>query len=143
MSSRDPRVRLVDIRQEPLNIDEVLAAVDDPAAGGVGLFVGVVRDHDGGRGVQGLGYSAHPSAVEVMSQVATDRLDDDVIAVAAVHRVGDLDVGDVAVITAVSAAHRGVALTRNAEFIDEIKSTVPVWKHQRFLDGSDEWVGLT
>ena len=92
-------MRLVGIRDEPLSVDEVLAAVTDPAAGGVCLFVGTIRAEDDGRDVEGLGYSAHPSAAEALAAVCADvAARHDVIALAAVHRVGDLAVGDLATV---------------------------------------------
>ena len=99
-------VRLVDVRDTALSLDEVFEAVRDPAAGGVALFVGTVRDHDDGRDVAALQYSAHPSAVQQLREVA-ERVahEEDVVAVAAVHRVGDLAIGDLAVVVAVSAGH--------------------------------------
>jgi len=136
-------IRLLGIRDAPLSVDEVLAAVSDPAAGGVAIFVGTVRSEDGGRGVTELGYSAHPSALAelrlVAEQVAAEH---PVRSLAAVHRVGDLAVGDLAVVVAVACAHRGEALTACRALIDELKSRVPIWKHQSFEDGADEWVGL-
>ena len=135
-------VRLVDLRETPLDVSEVLAAVSDPAAGGVDVFVGNVRDHDRDQGVTGLEYSAHPSALErlheVVEKVAASY---DVLAVAAVHRTGALAIGDAAVIVATAAAHRGQAFDATRALIDELKATVPIWKHQLFTDGSDEWVG--
>lgn len=138
----DPRITLADIRDEPLSVDEVLAAVSDPQAGGVGLFVGVVRDHDHAKDVRGLEYSAHPSAIDELRKVASAVLDEGITKVAAVHRVGALEVGDVAVVVAVSAPHRGPALDACNRLIDDLKVRVPIWKHQSFADGSDEWVGL-
>ena len=135
-------LRLLDIRDEPLSVDEVLAAVGDPAAGGTTLFVGSVRDHDSDREVTELGYEAHPEALtrlrEVAERVAADPA---VIALAAVHRSGDLKVGDLAVVVAVAAAHRGAAFAASWKLIDELKADVPIWKHQRFADGTSEWVG--
>lgn len=140
--SRDQQVRLLDIRDLPLSVNEVLQAVADPAAGGVASFVGVVRDHDDDRGVRRLDYSAHPTATEVMRQVA-ERVCDahPVLRLAAVHRVGSLEVGDLAVAVAVACAHRGAAFDACRMLIDDLKATVPIWKHQVFADGSDEWVG--
>lgn len=137
-------VRLVDVRDAPLSVDEVLAAVADPACGGTALFVGTVREHDGGRGVSGLGYSAHPSVVDELRTVSEEvaAAHPEVRALAAVHRVGDLAVGDLAVVVGVSCAHRGDALVACRALIDELKSRVPIWKHQLFADGTDEWVGL-
>lgn len=135
-------LRLVELRESPLDVAEVLAALDDDAAGGVALFVGRVRDHDHGRGVAGLDYSAHPSAVdrlrEVCARVAAQY---DVHGVAAVHRVGSLDIGDLAVVVATTASHRGDAFAASRTLIDTLKAEVPIWKHQRFDDGGEEWVG--
>lgn len=135
-------VRLVDVRDTALSLDEVFEAVRDPAAGGVALFVGTVRDHDDGRDVAALQYSAHPSAVQQLREVA-ERVahEEDVVAVAAVHRVGDLVIGDLAVVVAVSAAHRAEAFTAGRRLIDELKAEVPVWKHQTFGAGDATWVG--
>lgn len=134
-------IRLAELREEPLSVDEVRAAVSDPGAGGVSLFVGAVRDHDSGRGVVRLSYSAHPTAGAQLRQVAEKvAADFDVRAVAAVHRVGDLDVGDLAVIVAVACPHRAEAFAACRSLIDELKRTVPIWKHQRFTDGTSEWV---
>lgn len=137
------RVRLISLRSTPLSVDELLASVADRAAGGLGLFVGIVRDHDGGREVASLSYSAHPTASRALWEVALRVAEEeDVIAVAAAHRVGELEVGDTAVVVAVSAAHRGEALTACRRLIDELKAEVPIWKHQWFSDGSSEWVGV-
>ena len=143
MSSAQPLVRLLDIRDTPLSVDEVFRAVADPAAGGTAVFVGAVRGQDGGRAVTDLGYSAHPTALDELRTV-TDEVAaaHDVVAVAAVHRVGDLAVGDLAVVVAVSCAHRGEAFVACRALIDELKSRVPIWKHQVFADGDEEWVGL-
>lgn len=136
-------IRLLDVRDTPLSVDEVFAAVRDPAAGGVAVFVGVVRSEDGGREVTDLGYSAHPSAIgemrAVADQVATGH---PVIAIAAVHRVGDLAVGDLAVVVAAACPHRGEAFAACRALIDELKARVPIWKHQTFVGGEQEWVGL-
>jgi molybdopterin synthase catalytic subunit len=138
----EQRVRLLDLRDTTLSVDEVLTAVADPAAGGTTVFVGTVRDHDSDRGVSALGYEAHPDALsqfrEVAERVAADPL---VIALAAVHRTGDLAVGDAAVVVAVAAAHRDAAFAACRRLIDELKAEVPIWKHQRFSDGTSEWVG--
>jgi molybdopterin synthase catalytic subunit len=136
-------VRLAAIRDEPLSVDEVLSAVSDPAAGGVCVFVGTIRSEDGGRGVEGLGYSAHPSAEQALAQVCADVAGrHEVLALAATHRTGDLVVGDLATVVAASAAHRGAAFEAAQDLIDTLKTTVPIWKHQRFEDGEAEWVGL-
>jgi len=137
-----PVVRLVDIRDVPLDVAEVLDALADPAAGGVDVFVGNVRDHDRDHGVTGLEYSAHPTALERLVEVTESVAKEyDVLAVAAVHRVGRLPIGDAAVVVATAAAHRGEAFEATRALIDRLKQTVPIWKHQTFEDGTDEWVG--
>lgn len=135
-------IALLDVRDVPLSVEEVLASVSDPAAGGVVLFLGAVRAEDGGRDVAGLGYSAHPSVLATLRAVA-DRVvaAHPVVRLAAVHRVGDLAVGDLAVIVACSCPHRGAAFAAARQLIDELKAEVPIWKHQLFTDGSAEWVG--
>ena len=137
------QIRLIAIRDTALSVDEVRAAIADPAAGGEVLFVGAVRDNDASRGVTGLSYTAHPSAEAELRRVAESMAAKypDVIGLAAVHRTGDLAVGDLAVVVGVSCAHRAEAFHACHDLIDELKSSVPIWKHQRFTDGSDEWVG--
>lgn len=135
-------IRLVAIREDPLEVAEVLAALDDDTSGGLTLFVGRVRDHDGGKGVSGLDYSAHPSALAKLEEVCASVAEQyDVLGVAAVHRTGRLDIGDIAVVVATASAHRGQAFEASRALIDTLKSEVPIWKHQRFADGSEEWVG--
>jgi molybdopterin synthase catalytic subunit len=137
-----PALRLVDLRETPLDVTEVVAALDDDASGGLTLFVGRVRDHDGGKGVDGLDYSAHPTARDKLKEVCVRVAEEyDVQGVAAVHRTGSLAIGDIAVIVATTAAHRGEAFTASRALIDTLKSEVPIWKHQRFGDGTEEWVG--
>lgn len=136
-------VRLTEVRETPLSVDEVVAAVADPAAGGTCVFIGAVREQDDDRAVSALSYSAHPTAAAQLAHVAqlvAGR--HELTAVAAVHRVGDLVIGDLAVVLAVSAPHRGEAFAAARDLIDTLKSTVPIWKHQSFDDGGDEWVGL-
>ncbi|WP_435172955.1 MULTISPECIES: molybdenum cofactor biosynthesis protein MoaE [Streptomycetaceae] len=139
-----PAVRLLAIRDTPLSVDEVLAAVGDDAAGGTALFVGTVRDHDGRPDAQvtGLSYSAHPTAEAELRRVAEKvAADFPVRALAAVHRVGDLRVGDIAVVVAVACAHRGEAFAASRRLIDDLKREVPIWKQQTFSDGEQTWVG--
>jgi molybdopterin synthase catalytic subunit len=134
-------IRLAELRADPLSIDEVRAAAADPAAGAVVLFAGAVRDHDHGRGVTALSYSAHPSAAEELSQVAEKvAASHPALGIAVLHRTGDLRIGDLAVVVAVSAVHRGDAFAACEALIDALKATVPIWKHQFFTDGDSEWV---
>ena len=135
-------VRLVDIRETPLDVAEVLDVLGSPSVGGIDVFVGVVRDQDQGMGVTRLEYSAHPTALDRLREVAQAVAEKyDVIALAAVHRIGRLDIGDAAVIVATATAHRGQAFDASRALIDDLKATVPIWKHQLFVDGTDEWVG--
>jgi molybdopterin synthase catalytic subunit len=136
-------VVLAEIRDTPLSVDEVVEAVRHPGAGAVVTFIGYVRENDHGEPVDVLDYTSHPTAEQVARDLA-DRLlaPGRVIRLGVVHRTGHLSVGDIAVVAAVSAEHRGEAFEVCHALIDEFKATVPIWKHQRFADGSDEWVGL-
>ncbi|EWC58730.1 Molybdenum cofactor biosynthesis protein MoaB [Actinokineospora spheciospongiae] len=131
-----------EVSGDDLSVDEHAALVDHRAAGAVVTFAGVVRDHDGGRGVTSLTYEGHPSAGDVLAEVAADvaATSPGVRALAVSHRVGDLAIGDTALAVAVAADHRGAAFATCARLVDEVKSRLPIWKHQRFTDGTDEWV---
>ena len=136
------RVVLAEVRDRAIDVGECAAAADDPAAGAVVSFGGVVRNHDGGRSVTEIEYVGHPTAGAIVAEVAADvaaRFPVDAVAV--VHRVGTLRVGDVALAAAVSAAHRAEAFEATAELVEEIKRRLPVWKRQVFPDGSHEWTG--
>lgn len=134
-------IALISVGEQPLVIAEHEAAVADPRAGAVVSFAGVVRDHDHGRGVVRLEYEGHPSASDVLRAVAEEiAADPDVIAIAVSHRVGPLEVGDVALAAAVSTAHRAAAFAACARLVDRVKEKLPIWKHQVFADGTDEWV---
>jgi molybdopterin synthase catalytic subunit len=132
-----------DIRDAALSVDEVIALVTAPEAGGIDVFVGVVRDHDHGRAVTSLEYSAHPSALDVLQKVGEDvaARHPDVVALAAIHRIGPLAVGDLAVVVGASAPHRAEAFAACRAFIDTLKDQVPIWKREEFADGEHEWVG--
>lgn len=135
-------IRLLAVRDTPLSLDEVFTAVADDSAGGTALFVGTVRDHDGGVDVDKLSYSAHPRVEDELRRVAESVASRyPVRALAAVHRVGDLAIGDLAVVVAVSCPHRGEAFEACRMLIDDLKHQVPIWKHQTFTDGTEEWVG--
>lgn len=140
LSPQSTVVRAV-VVDEPLSVAEHEAAVAHPAAGAVVSFAGVVRDHDGGRGVVKLVYEAHPSAQAVLADVAAEvAADPAVLGLAVSHRIGELGIGDVALAAAVATAHRAEAFTICARLVDEVKARLPVWKHQHFTDGTDEWV---
>ncbi|MDQ1650728.1 MAG: molybdopterin synthase catalytic subunit [Frankiaceae bacterium] len=142
--SRSPRPPSIttEVRSTPLSLDECVAAVSAPAAGGIAVFLGTVREQDDDQAVDRLEYAAHPSAEAELARVAAAvAADVPVVALAAQHRVGDLAIGDIAVVVAASAAHRGEAFTACRRLIDDLKATVPIWKHQMFTDGQAEWVG--
>ncbi|HEV7978708.1 molybdenum cofactor biosynthesis protein MoaE [Amycolatopsis sp.] len=136
------RVTLVQVVDAPLSVEEHARLVDDQAAGAVVTFGGVVRDHDGGRSVNNLYYEGHPSAGDVLAEVVADLTAKwtGVRAVAVSHRIGALEIGDVALACAVAAEHRAQGFAACAELVDEVKARLPIWKHQRFTDGTDEWV---
>lgn len=134
------------IRTSPLSVDELLAVVADPAAGGTAVFLGTVRDHTPdapGAVVTALEYEAHPDAARQLREVAEKvAADHDVIALAAEHRVGPLRVGEAAVVVVASAAHRAAAFEACRALIDTLKNEVPIWKREGFADGSHTWVGI-
>lgn len=134
-------VRIATVSTEPITVADCAAAVDSPSHGAVVTFAGVVRDHDGGKGVLRLNYEAHPeaeAAIRASAERVAERWPEVRIAVA--HRVGELIVGDLALACAVASAHRASAFAACAALIDDVKETVPIWKEQGFTDGSTEWV---
>lgn len=135
------QVRLVDVVEEPVSATALADLVADACAGAVVTFGGDVRNQDDGREVIDLEYEAHPSAAEVLVEVAAEvAARHDVVAIAVVHRVGPLQVGDTALAVAASAAHREEAFAACSDLVDTTKARLPVWKHQHFADGTDEWV---
>lgn len=135
-------VRWAAVLDTPLDVAAVLDAVADPRAGGVDLFVGAVRNHDADRDVSALHYSAHPSAAAELRRVCGEvAARHDVFALAAVHRVGPLAIGDLAVVVASAAAHREACFTATRDLIDTLKAQVPIWKEQHFPHAAPEWSG--
>lgn len=132
-----------DLSEQLIELVEHEALVAHQAAGAVVGFVGAVRNHDGGRIVTRLEYSAHPTAREILAEVAAEvaRTSRGVRAIAVSHRVGTLEIGDAALVAAVAADHRRAAFETCALLVDTVKERLPVWKHQLFADGTDEWVG--
>lgn len=106
------------------------------------VFVGVVRNHDGGQSVLSLEYEAHPEAEDILAECCRSVSEQTGLLVAAVHRVGHLTVGDVALYAAASAAHRQEAFAACELLVERIKATVPIWKRQQLVGGATEWVGL-
>ncbi|MGO4612670.1 molybdenum cofactor biosynthesis protein MoaE [Nocardia sp. 2YAB30] len=140
MTTAEATVRLARISDRLLDPAEVDAAVTGPHYGAVVLFTGKVRDHDGGQAVSALEYSAHPQAERFLRTVCAELAASRGLPVAAVHRVGELTIGDLAIAVAVAAAHRAEAFAACAELVDRIKHEVPIWKRQLFADGLSEWV---
>ncbi|WP_428343035.1 molybdenum cofactor biosynthesis protein MoaE [Mycobacterium sp.] len=130
------------LTDRPIVLTEHEDLVSHPSAGAVVGFVGMIRDHDHGRDVLRLEYSAHPSAPDVIAEVVTEVAAQSagVRAVAASHRIGVLEIGEAALVVAVAAEHRQAAFSCCAELVDAIKARLPVWKRQFFADGTDEWV---
>ena len=132
---------IADVVDRPLDLVAHVAAVADARAGATVSFLGVVRDEDGGRSVTRLEYHAHPTASAVIADIAREYAAlPDVLGVAVSHRVGTLEVGDVALVAAVSTRHRGEAFDLCTQLVNEVKHRLPVWKRQEFADGTDEWV---
>lgn len=124
---------------EPTTVDEFVWRSE---AGAVVSFQGIVRDHDGGKGVVSLDYRAHPEAENFLRACCEEVARTTGLRVAAQHRVGSLTIGDLALIAAVAAPHRAEAFAACAELVEIIKARVPIWKRQHFTDGASEWVGL-
>jgi len=140
----EARVMLCDVRTSRLSVDEVMDAVEHPRAGGIAVFVGVVRDHADGKSVSRLDYECHPELApkemrKILQAVAEGQPG---VRLAAVHRVGTLAVGERAVVLAASAPHRGQAFDACRIAIDRIKETVPIWKREWDLEGKPHWVNL-
>ncbi|AKN16186.1 putative molybdenum cofactor biosynthesis protein E2 [Mycobacterium haemophilum DSM 44634] len=131
------------ITDQPISLAEHEDLVSHHSAGAIVGFVGMIRDHDDGRRVLRLEYSAHPSAAQVLTDVVVEVAEQSngVRAVAASHRIGVLQIGEAALVAAVAADHRQAAFDICAHLVDTIKARLPVWKHQFFDDGTDQWVG--
>jgi len=133
---------LAKISSEPLDITAVENSVLGPEYGAVVLFSGVVRNHDDGQSVSALEYQAHPDAERFLQKCCAEVASESGLPVAAVHRVGSLAIGDVALVAAVASPHRAEAFSTCAILVERIKSEVPIWKRQHFASGTSEWVGL-
>lgn len=131
------------ITEEPIVVDDVAARVGDCRSGAVVTFTGVVRNHDAGAAVTSIDYSAHPQAAGLLAGLV-ERFSacGGVHGAAAVHRVGHLEVGDIAMVAAVSAEHRRQAFEAASGLVDAVKAEVPIWKCQWLADGTHEWSGL-
>lgn len=135
------QVAHVQVTLDPISATDLARQVSTPAAGATVSFSGDVRDNDHGRSVASLSYEAHPTAQSVLEKVAAEVLArHDVESIAVAHRHGPIAIGEAALVAAVSAKHRGPAFAALVELVDEVKAQIPIWKHQVFTDGTDEWV---
>lgn len=134
-------IAIAEVSGEPLSAAQHLTAVERPGSGACVVFTGEVRDHDHGREVVELEYVGHPSAAmllrEIVEEVAAEYR---VGALAVSHRVGELKIGDVALVAAVSTAHRADAFEICRVLVERVKQRLPIWKRQLFADGAHEWV---
>lgn len=130
------------ISDEPIDIPAFRAAVQDPSCGAFVLFEGWVRNHNDGREVGRLEYEAYEKmAVPLGAGIVREALQRfEITRAAAIHRQGDLSLGEPAVVVGVSAAHRDAAFRACRYIIDEIKHRVPIWKKEHYADGTTEWV---
>jgi molybdopterin synthase catalytic subunit len=137
---------------EPISVDAAIAAVESDTAGAVVSFSGIVRNHDGGKQVARLSYSAHPLATGVLRDVVASLVEDSSggavrdpsghpVRIWVAHRVGPLEIGEPALVCAVASSHRAEAFELCSALVERIKAEVPIWKEQFFTDGSVEWVG--
>ena len=136
-----PEIVYAVVTDAPVHIQELSKLVANPHSGAVVTFCGDVRDHDGGKEVSSLLYEIHPSAPEqirMITESVMGRFEIEKVAIA--HRFGQIPIGETAFAVAVSAAHRQAAFDACTAIVDEVKAKLPIWKHQKFTDGSDEWV---
>src|SRR5690625_51226 len=140
----DGVLRLALVSPVQMAVMQLTGFVDVERAFSVATFMRVVHNHDGGRDVAALSYSAHPSAQETLERVAREfTARDGVHSIAVAHRTGDLAIGDVALFVAVSAVHRYQAFPVLEELVNRVKAAVPIWKHQEYTDGTRDWPGST
>jgi len=133
---------LTRVQNAPLSVDEAARAVADGAAGAMCIFTGTVRDHSDAGDVSGLTYEAwHELADARLRELADDILDRwPARRVAIMHRVGDLGIGEISVIVAVSAPHRAEAFEACRHGIERLKHDVPIWKKEGLVSGESHWV---
>ncbi|OKL55007.1 molybdenum cofactor biosynthesis protein MoaE [Bowdeniella nasicola] len=134
------RVVTAEVTSDPIDVAALQHAVTRKEAGAILTFCGAVRNHDGGRAVDAIEYSGHPSADQIIRDVACDMADAfDVHALGVIHRIGKLGIGDDALVAVVAASHRAEAFACLIQLVDEVKARLPIWKLQKFSDGTDEW----
>jgi molybdopterin synthase catalytic subunit len=130
------------LTEEPLDLTQLIGEVQSPERGGIACFVGTVRNHQDGRPVERLDYTAYgPMAEAEFGRIVADAKSRWDVAIAMKHRIGRLAVGDTAVAIVAAAAHRDSAFAACRYLIEETKRRVPIWKQELFADGAVEWVG--
>ena len=136
---------LARITHVPIRAEILLETVSGDENGAALLFLGVVRNHADGRSVEGMRYESYePMALRVLEEIVRETESAfEVSAVAAVHRIGELELGEASLGIAVSSPHRGAAYAASRHVLEESKKRVPVWKHEHFTDGASEWVAGT
>jgi molybdopterin synthase catalytic subunit len=130
------------ITASPIDTATLRLALADPRAGACAVFEGWVRDHNDGKPVHGLRYEAYIELAEAEGARILDeaRTRFDIVTACAVHRIGDLELGELAVWVGVTAAHRDAAFAACRWIIDEVKARVPIWKRERYADGDAGWL---
>jgi len=129
------------ITDSPISAKELSKALKSDIAGAVVLFSGDVRDNDGDRAVKTLTYEIHPSAPQVIDELAGRvAAKHEILGMAVAHRFGEIAIGESAFVAVVTAKHRAPAFAACQEIVDLVKDELPIWKHQVFVDGSSEWV---
>lgn len=132
------------LQRAPLDLTPLIEAVVAPDRGAVAAFSGLVRNHHAGRQVVALSYSAYePMAEQLCQEIVTEAESRYPVRVALAHRLGEVGIGEAAVVVAVSAAHRDAAFDAVRWVIDAVKARVPIWKRERYADGSEAWVDPT
>jgi molybdopterin synthase catalytic subunit len=129
------------IRDLPINVEQMRASLSSPSIGAMVVFCGDVRDHDHGRTVLSMDYETHPTAEQILKDIGLEIASEfSVAAIAIEHRYGALQIGDTALAVVVACAHRENAFQACQTAVDRVKEKLPMWKHQYFADGTDEWV---
>lgn len=136
------------VTADPLSVEDLLAAVDDPGTGAAVTFIGRIRDHDpeAAGEVVALDYTGHPDAPQLIGEIAgrvSAALDPDQEAsIAVAHRIGHLVVGDLALVACVASPHRALAFAICSELVEAVKRELPIWKHQHEASGRAVWSNL-
>lgn len=133
---------LARIRATPLSVDELTAMTERPDCGALATFTGVVRDHHDGKSVLRLIYTAHEAIAEkLIREIETEAIDRFGVAEClCVHRVGELGIGEEAIVAVVRSGHRGEAFDAVRYVVDNVKRRVPIWKEEFYADGTSAFV---